>query len=187
MGPLISRHSVSDTFFVLNDDRSLSPAKQMPYLYPRFYNCSVPAPFLGDLPQLAQLCNGTKPPLASDKGVEHISSMRGEKFISFAKSSKYVDGKTWVKRKQTNFVRTPWTLTALIGTEILASQSDIKTAVTQLSCLGGFLKELYYSFVCNSHSLSGTDSLSSQAGEGYRHTLHSRPLKCTECHTETCD
>lgn len=101
MGPLISRHSVSYTFFFLDDDPSLSPAKQMAYLYPRFYNCSVPAPFLGDLPQLAQLCNGTKPPLASNKGVEHISSVRGEKFVIFAKSSEYVDGKTWVKRKQT--------------------------------------------------------------------------------------
>lgn len=99
--PLISRHLVSYSFFFFSMMIILSPAKQMAYLYPRFYNCSVPAPFLGDLPQLAQLCNGAKPPLASDKGVEHISSVRGEKFISFAKSSEYVDGKTWVKRKQT--------------------------------------------------------------------------------------
>lgn len=73
---------------------SLSPVKQMAYIYPRLYNCSVPAPFLSDLPQLAQLCGGTKPPLSSDRGVEQIFSMQGEKLISFAKSEKFVDGKT---------------------------------------------------------------------------------------------
>ncbi|KAI3368256.1 hypothetical protein L3Q82_007973 [Scortum barcoo] len=66
-------------------------AKQMAYLYPRFYNCSVPAAFSGDLPQLAQLCEGTKPPLASDKRVEQLFSIEGEKFASFVKSEHFVD------------------------------------------------------------------------------------------------
>lgn len=76
--------------------RPPAPAKQMAYLYPRFYNCSVPATFLADLPQLAQLCEGNKPPLASDKRVEQLFSARGDKFISFAKSAEFVDGKTFV-------------------------------------------------------------------------------------------
>lgn len=68
----------------------------MVYLYPRFYNCSVPAAFLADLPQLAQLCEGSKPPLASDKRVEQLFSMQGEKFVSFVKSERYVDGKIFL-------------------------------------------------------------------------------------------
>ncbi|XP_010745370.3 deoxyribonuclease-2-beta [Larimichthys crocea] len=66
-------------------------AKQMAYLYPRFYNCSVPAAFLADMPQLAQLCKGAKPPLASDKAVEQLFSMEGEKFVNFVKSERFVD------------------------------------------------------------------------------------------------
>ncbi|KAM3620097.1 uncharacterized protein V6R79_018244 [Siganus canaliculatus] len=66
-------------------------AKQMVYMYPRFYNCSVPAAFSADLPQLAQLCEGTQPPLASDKRVQRLLSVGGEKFVSFAKSERFVD------------------------------------------------------------------------------------------------
>lgn len=67
----------------------------MVYLYPRFYNCSVPAAFLADLPQLAHLCEGAKPPLASDKKVEQLFSVRGDKFVSFVKSERFVDGKVF--------------------------------------------------------------------------------------------
>lgn len=72
---------------------SLSVAKQMAYLYPRFYNCSVPSAFSADLPQLSQLCEGTKAQLTLEKRVEPLLSARGEKFISFAKSEQFVDGK----------------------------------------------------------------------------------------------
>lgn len=72
---------------------SLSVAKQLAYLYPRFYNCSVPATFSGDLPQLSRLCEGTKAVLTSDKWAEPLLSVRGEKFVSFAKSERFVDGK----------------------------------------------------------------------------------------------
>lgn len=68
----------------------------MTYIYPRFYNCSVPAVFLADLPQLAQLCKGIKPMLAFDKHVEQLSSIQGDKFVSFVKSEKFVDGKLMV-------------------------------------------------------------------------------------------
>ncbi|XP_041862339.1 deoxyribonuclease-2-beta isoform X2 [Melanotaenia boesemani] len=66
-------------------------AQQLVYLYPRFYNCSVPPAFLADLPQLAQLCEGSKPPLSSNKREEQLFSMRGDKFISFVKSEQLVD------------------------------------------------------------------------------------------------
>lgn len=67
----------------------------MVYIYPRFYNCSVPAAFLADLPQLAQLCKGTKPQLAADKRVEQLFSIQGDKFVSFVKSEQFVDGKIY--------------------------------------------------------------------------------------------
>ncbi|KAA8589548.1 hypothetical protein FQN60_012913, partial [Etheostoma spectabile] len=72
-------------------EQFLQIAKQMVYLYPRFYNCSVPAAFSADLPQLTQLCEGSKPPLASDKRVEQLFSVQGEKFVSFVKSERFVD------------------------------------------------------------------------------------------------
>ncbi|XP_029905769.1 deoxyribonuclease-2-beta [Myripristis murdjan] len=65
--------------------------QQMVYLYPRLYNCSVPAPFLADLALLAQLCKGSKPPLASTRRRQELVSARGEKFVSFAKSERFVD------------------------------------------------------------------------------------------------
>ncbi|XP_006792126.2 deoxyribonuclease-2-beta [Neolamprologus brichardi] len=68
-----------------------SPAKQLVYLYPRFYNCSVPAAFSADLPQLAQLCADSKPQLSSNKRMEQLFSAGGEKFVSFAKSENFVD------------------------------------------------------------------------------------------------
>ncbi|XP_056132401.1 deoxyribonuclease-2-beta [Lampris incognitus] len=66
-------------------------AHQMAYLFPRLYNCSVPAPFQTDLAPLAQLCLGSKPPLISNKRLEHLISAQGEKFVSFAKSEHFVD------------------------------------------------------------------------------------------------
>ncbi|XP_026179268.1 deoxyribonuclease-2-beta [Mastacembelus armatus] len=65
--------------------------KQMVYIYPRFYNCSVPAAFLVDLPQLAQLCAGSKPALTKDKSVEQLFSVQGDRFVSFVKSEHFVD------------------------------------------------------------------------------------------------
>lgn len=64
---------------------------QLAYIYPRFYNCSVPAAFLDDLPQLAQLCEGSKPQLISNKRMEQLFSFHGEKLVSFVKSEDFVD------------------------------------------------------------------------------------------------
>uniref|UniRef100_A0A3Q3WH33 deoxyribonuclease II n=1 Tax=Mola mola TaxID=94237 RepID=A0A3Q3WH33_MOLML len=65
--------------------------KQMSYLYPRFYNCSVPATFLAELLLLAQLCEGTIPLLPSERRMEQLFSLRGEKFFSFVKSEQFLD------------------------------------------------------------------------------------------------
>ncbi|KAM9849219.1 deoxyribonuclease-2-beta isoform 2-T2 [Aulostomus maculatus] len=64
---------------------------QMVYIFPRFYNCSVPSAFLAKLPLLAQLCEGSKPPAADDKKEEQIFSIQREMFISFVKSEHFVD------------------------------------------------------------------------------------------------
>ncbi|XP_034556629.1 deoxyribonuclease-2-beta-like [Notolabrus celidotus] len=72
-------------------EQFLHIAQQMAYTYPRFYNCSVPDAFVADLLQLAQICGGSKPPLFSDKRVEHLTSIKGEKFVSFVKSEHFVD------------------------------------------------------------------------------------------------
>ncbi|KAK2835452.1 hypothetical protein Q5P01_015936 [Channa striata] len=72
-------------------EQFLRIAKQLVYIYPRFYNCSVPAPFLVDLPQLAQLCEGSKPQLTADRKAEELFSIQGDKFVSFVKSEHFVD------------------------------------------------------------------------------------------------
>uniref|UniRef100_A0A3Q2STM9 deoxyribonuclease II n=1 Tax=Fundulus heteroclitus TaxID=8078 RepID=A0A3Q2STM9_FUNHE len=69
----------------------LNIAQQLAYVYPRFYNCSVPTVFSADLPQLLQLCKGSKLPLTSNRGVKPLFSVGGEKFLSFVKSELFVD------------------------------------------------------------------------------------------------
>lgn len=51
---------------------------------------------MADLPQLAKLCEGSKPPLASDKRVEQLLSLQGDKFVYFVKSEHFVDGKIFL-------------------------------------------------------------------------------------------
>ncbi|KAG7247584.1 hypothetical protein CRUP_005387, partial [Coryphaenoides rupestris] len=66
--------------------------RQLVYLIPRVYNCSVPSSFSDDLADLVQLCNGSRPPLAStSKNTESLLSAKGEKFVSFVKSERFVD------------------------------------------------------------------------------------------------
>ena len=73
---------------------SHSPARQLVYLIPRVYNCSVPSSFLDDFADLAQLCEGSKFPLpSSSKNIESLLSAKGEEFVHFAKSERFVDGK----------------------------------------------------------------------------------------------
>ncbi|XP_057696989.1 deoxyribonuclease-2-beta isoform X1 [Corythoichthys intestinalis] len=61
------------------------------YLFPRFYNCSVPSPFATKLPQLAQLCAGERPEAPLDKGRDQLFSLKGEMLFTFAKSERFVD------------------------------------------------------------------------------------------------
>uniref|UniRef100_A0A8C6TZG0 deoxyribonuclease II n=1 Tax=Neogobius melanostomus TaxID=47308 RepID=A0A8C6TZG0_9GOBI len=65
--------------------------KQLAYTKPRFFNCSVPSAFLPDFTQLSQLCEDIELPIDTDRRVEQLVSAKGEKFVSFAKSSLFVD------------------------------------------------------------------------------------------------
>lgn len=72
-------------------EQFLHIVKQLVYINPRFYNCSVPAAFLKDFTVLARLCEDTKLPIASNRNMEKLFSASGEVFLSFVKSSAYVD------------------------------------------------------------------------------------------------
>ena len=111
----------------------------MVYLYPRFYNCSVPAAFTPDLSQLAQLCEGSKPRLASDRNVEHLSSIKGEKFVSFVKSEHFVDGKI-------SLIIIHLNKSAVFG--ILEHLLDKKHPTAKLQLLTKLNKNLYLLLFC---------------------------------------
>lgn len=72
-------------------EQFLHIVKQLVYMNPRFFNCSVPSAFLPHFAQLSQLCQGTEPPIGTDRRIEQLVSAKGEKFTSFAKSSLFVD------------------------------------------------------------------------------------------------
>lgn len=65
--------------------------KQLTFMYPRVFNCSVPSAFLPDFALLSQICEDVKLPIDTDRRIEEIFSAKGEKFVNFAKSSLFVD------------------------------------------------------------------------------------------------
>ncbi|XP_033821744.1 deoxyribonuclease-2-beta-like [Periophthalmus magnuspinnatus] len=65
--------------------------KQLLYIKPRFFNCSVPSAFSPDFGLLEELCEDTKLPLDTDRRIEQLVSAKGEKFVSYAKSKQFVD------------------------------------------------------------------------------------------------
>ncbi|KAM6962892.1 deoxyribonuclease-2-beta [Aplochiton taeniatus] len=69
----------------------LQIVQQLVYLNPRVYNCSVPVAFRAEMEPLAQFCEGSTPPLVSDKRKGLLMSAKGETFVSFAKSERFVD------------------------------------------------------------------------------------------------
>ncbi|KAM9797426.1 deoxyribonuclease-2-beta [Syngnathus typhle] len=75
----------------LHYDQFVHVTQHLVYLFPRFYNCSVPPAFASKLPQLAQLCAGQRPEAPSDKRMDQLLSLQGEKFFTFAKSDHFVD------------------------------------------------------------------------------------------------
>ncbi|XP_077439633.1 deoxyribonuclease-2-beta isoform X2 [Vanacampus margaritifer] len=75
----------------LHYDQFLHVTQHLVYLFPRFYNCSVPYAFATNLPQLAQLCAGQRPEALSDKRMDQLFSLQGEMFLTFAKSERFVD------------------------------------------------------------------------------------------------
>lgn len=64
---------------------------QLVYINPRIYNCSVPPNFLTDFSQLAQLCENAKLPTVTNRQIQALFSANMEKFVSFVKSSWYVE------------------------------------------------------------------------------------------------
>ncbi|XP_067086107.1 deoxyribonuclease-2-beta [Osmerus mordax] len=69
-------------------EQFLQIVQQLVYMNPRVYNCSMPEIFKKEM---AQFCNGLKPPLVSERRMVALLSAKGEKFISFAKSQLYID------------------------------------------------------------------------------------------------
>ncbi|XP_020780364.2 deoxyribonuclease-2-beta [Boleophthalmus pectinirostris] len=65
--------------------------KQLLYINPRFFNCSVPSAFSPDFGRLAKLCEDTKLPLDTDRRIQPLMSLKGEKFVSYVKSGQFVD------------------------------------------------------------------------------------------------
>ncbi|TRY82604.1 hypothetical protein DNTS_032559, partial [Danionella cerebrum] len=66
-------------------------SQQLAYLNPRVYNCSVPKQFHQDIAVVAQICDGEPPGIKNRRSLQKLESVRGQTFISFAKSHKYVE------------------------------------------------------------------------------------------------
>ncbi|XP_072295382.1 deoxyribonuclease-2-beta [Eucyclogobius newberryi] len=65
--------------------------KQLHYIHPRFFNCSIPSTFSPDFAPLSELCDGVQVPMDTDRRVQQLVSARGETFVSFVKSAQFVD------------------------------------------------------------------------------------------------
>ncbi|KAK7889445.1 hypothetical protein WMY93_025005 [Mugilogobius chulae] len=65
--------------------------KQLLYIRPRFFNCSIPSSFSSDFALLSKLCDGVKLPLDTDRRIQDLVSAGGEKFVNYVKSRQYVD------------------------------------------------------------------------------------------------
>ncbi|KAM9832388.1 deoxyribonuclease-2-beta [Neosynchiropus ocellatus] len=72
-------------------DQFLHVEQQMTFLYPHFYNCSVPPAFSSRFPQLVEMCGGGRPLRSGDRRVWPLVSAGGQMFFSFVKSAKFVD------------------------------------------------------------------------------------------------
>ncbi|XP_051529236.1 deoxyribonuclease-2-beta [Myxocyprinus asiaticus] len=66
-------------------------SRQLAYIDPRVYNCSVPLAFRKDIAVMAQICDGKSPAIRTMRNLEKLFSAQGQTFFSFAKSHSYVD------------------------------------------------------------------------------------------------
>lgn len=78
---------------ILNDDFFFLTAQQLAYINPHTYNCSLPSAYYTDMAEMAQICAGKPVTVVPRRRLEKLVSVKGETFLSFAKSHKYVDGK----------------------------------------------------------------------------------------------
>lgn len=69
------------------------PAQQLAYINPYTYNCSMPSAYYTEMAEMAQICAGKTVTVVPRRRLEKLMSVKGETFLSFAKSHSYVDGK----------------------------------------------------------------------------------------------
>lgn len=68
-------------------------AQQLAYINPHAYNCSLPSPYYTEMAEMAQICAGKTIIVVPRRRLEKLMSVKGETFLSFAKSHNFVDGK----------------------------------------------------------------------------------------------
>ncbi|TSM94615.1 Deoxyribonuclease-2-beta [Bagarius yarrelli] len=66
-------------------------SQQLAYVNPYTYNCSIPPAFYTEVPEMAQICAGKTVTVSPRRKLENLMSVKGETFLSFAKSHNYVD------------------------------------------------------------------------------------------------
>ncbi|KAF5910053.1 ribosome production factor 1 [Clarias magur] len=81
---------------------------QLMYINPYIYNCSVPSAYYTEM---AQICAGKNESMVPRRKLEMLMSVKGETFLSFAKSHSYVDDiyAGWIAQTlQTNLLVETW-------------------------------------------------------------------------------
>ncbi|KAK3561893.1 hypothetical protein QTP86_017444 [Hemibagrus guttatus] len=68
-----------------------SKAQQLAYVNPYTYNCSIPSAYYTEMPEMAHICAGKTVTVVPRRRLEKLISVKGETFLSFAKSHHYVD------------------------------------------------------------------------------------------------
>ncbi|KAF7703500.1 deoxyribonuclease-2-beta [Silurus meridionalis] len=66
-------------------------SQQLSYIKPYTYNCSVPSAYYADMKEMAWICAGKTVSVVPRRKLEKLMSVKGETFLSFAKSHRYVD------------------------------------------------------------------------------------------------
>ncbi|KAI5614691.1 deoxyribonuclease-2-beta isoform X1, partial [Silurus asotus] len=66
-------------------------SQQLSYIKPYTYNCSVPSAYYADMKEMAWICAGKTVSVVPRRKLEKLMSVKGETFLSFSKSHRYVD------------------------------------------------------------------------------------------------
>ncbi|KAK2869212.1 hypothetical protein Q7C36_001083 [Tachysurus vachellii] len=81
--------SVQCTTYSSKQFRKIS--QQLAYINPNTYNCSIPSAYYTEMPEMARICAGKTVSVVPRRRLETLMSVKGETFLSFAKSHRYVD------------------------------------------------------------------------------------------------